>query len=109
MPVRFTPEIQSWLLNIVVVTVLFFVVYCVLYKVNPSNFANATSLVDVWYFTMSTQSTVGYGDIVPTSKLAKILVTVHQFLIVCLAIQFIFVFHPLLHGHGRGRNKKSRN
>ena len=36
--------------------------------------------IDLWYFSMVTFSTVGYGDIIVTSLLGKILVSVEVFL-----------------------------
>ena len=42
------------------------------------------------YFSTSTISTIGYGDIYPKSKKAKLLVTIHQLLVI-----FIVIIIPL--------------
>lgn len=36
------------------------------------DFANVTTLVDAFYYTLVTASTVGYGDAVPTSQMARL-------------------------------------
>lgn len=36
------------------------------------DFTNITTLVDAFYFTLATASTVGYGDAVPTSQVARL-------------------------------------
>ena len=37
-----------------------------------------SSYLDCWYFAFTTLSTVGYGDISPKSKIAKVIVLSHQ-------------------------------
>lgn len=62
---------------------LFFCIYWLLFKLNrEKHFTydktyDMTSVVDVMYFTITTQSTVGYGDISPRSTLAKIVMMLH--------------------------------
>jgi hypothetical protein len=66
-----------------IIFLLFFCIYWLLFKLNrEEHFTfdksyNMVSVIDVMYFTITTQSTVGYGDISPRSKLAKIVMMIH--------------------------------
>lgn len=63
--------------------ITFFFIYWVLFKLDKEEHFtfdktyNMTSFVDVMYFTITTQSTIGYGDISPRSKVAKIIMMIH--------------------------------
>ncbi len=48
---------------------------------NPKSFGFKTML-DPFYFSFTTMSTVGYGDYSPKTDMAKILVMVHQGLLI---------------------------
>jgi hypothetical protein len=62
----------------------FFLLYWILYKINKEyhytfdKSYNLTSSLDVAYFTIVTQSTIGYGDILPRSQTAKFIMIVHM-------------------------------
>jgi hypothetical protein len=66
-----------------IVFVIFLFIYSLLYKLdkefhfNYDKSYNMTSVIDVIYFTIATQTTIGYGDITPRSKLAKICMIIH--------------------------------
>jgi voltage-gated potassium channel len=66
-----------------IIFLLFFSIYCILFKLNKEKHFtydksyDMTSVVDVMYFTITTQSTVGYGDISPRSTLAKVVMMFH--------------------------------
>ena len=42
----------------------------------------SSSIIDVLYFSTSVQSTVGFGDVFPKTKVAKIIVTLQQLFII---------------------------
>jgi hypothetical protein len=46
-------------------------------------------LLDTLYFTMTTYSSVGYGDIYPISDIAKFAILIHQFIIVLFQFELI--------------------
>lgn len=49
----------------------------------------SSSLVDTVYFAFTVQSTVGFGDIYPKSKRAKVLVMLHQTLLILGVIDLL--------------------
>jgi voltage-gated potassium channel len=56
--------------------ILFAAIYYVLANDNPANFSQASlTRSDTLYFTVTTFSTVGFGDITATSETARLLVT----------------------------------
>ena len=59
---------------------LFASVYFVMEQANPASFSHHLSRTDSLYFTVTTFSTVGYGDITAASQAARLLVTVQMVL-----------------------------
>jgi len=55
--------------------------YFLIDKMNPKSFGFKTML-DPFYFSFTTMSTVGYGDYSPKTDMAKMLVMVHQGLLI---------------------------
>lgn len=55
-----------------------------------------SSLVDTVYFSFTVQSTVGFGDIYPKSKLAKALVMLQQTLLLVGLVDLLSEGRPLL-------------
>jgi hypothetical protein len=73
--------------------ITFFFVYWILYKINKEEHFtydksyNMTSIIDIMYFTLTTQTTIGYGDITPRSKIAKSIMMIHiTFTIILLGL-----------------------
>ncbi|MET0829183.1 MAG: potassium channel family protein [Microbacterium sp.] len=61
--------------------ILFAATYYLLSTDDPANFsADGLSRIDTLYFTVTTFSTVGYGDISPASEAARLLVSVQMIL-----------------------------
>ena len=54
--------------------------YCTIDAHQPDAFSEPLSRTDGLYFTVTTFTTVGYGDISPTTELARIVVTVQMLL-----------------------------
>lgn len=69
--------IMMFFINIFQVIITFAILYRFLSVHSPSAFSHPLSLLDSLYFSVITSLTVGYGDIVPLSQLAKLLVMFH--------------------------------
>jgi len=72
------------------------VIYLILDYVHPGSFhfpitGDHTLFVDILYFSLITHTTVGYGDIVPTTKLAKIFVCIHVFSVWVVNLGFVWL------------------
>lgn len=66
------------LITLLVTTLVYGMLYS---QMDPDEFG-FTNAIDPFYFSFSTMSTVGYGDFVPKSDRAKILVMTQQFILV---------------------------
>ena len=82
-------------LSAVSVVILFSLIYMTIYNMVPSSFAGEigdnlfSQAISFLYFSVATFATVGYGDILATSNLARIIVIaemVYTFIIVVFAI-----------------------
>ena len=60
-----------------IITLMFGILYMLLDKTNPKNFGFKTML-DPFYFSFTTMSSVGYGDYTPKTDMAKIVVMLQQ-------------------------------
>lgn len=83
-------DVLKWLKNTtgiilhvfnLVLTAAFAVVYMSLGHEHFNGLDSNSTFLDYFYFSFTTMSTVGYGDISPISQKAKIIVLVHQQLI----------------------------
>jgi voltage-gated potassium channel len=59
---------------------LFASVYFVMERASPASFSHPLTRTDSLYFTVTVFSTVGFGDITPTSQTARLLVTAQMIL-----------------------------
>lgn len=57
---------------------LFAGVYAAMHALDPRHFQFTNALVDPLYFSATTTSTVGYGDLSPKTRLARLVVIVHM-------------------------------
>tara|TARA_B110000305_G_C19236161_1_gene537600 strand:- start:302 stop:619 length:318 start_codon:yes stop_codon:yes gene_type:complete len=69
------------LTGVFLITMVFGLFYFLLDKMNPKMFGFKTML-DPFYFSFTTMSSVGYGDFSPKTDMAKMLVMVQQGLLI---------------------------
>ena len=77
--------IEALAITVPLFLLLFASAYFVMEKGSPASFSHPLTRTDALYFTVTTFSTVGYGDITPASQTARVVVTV-QMLLDLLAI-----------------------
>jgi hypothetical protein len=63
--------------NVIIISLLFGIIYS---SLEPGHF-DFKSMLDPFYFSFTTMSTVGYGDYIPKTNLAKVLVMCQQSLL----------------------------
>nr|QLC35873.1 potassium channel protein kcv [Acanthocystis turfacea Chlorella virus IL-M] len=64
------------------------VIFTTIYKMLPGGMFSNTdpSWVDCLYFSASTHTTVGYGDLTPKSPVAKLTATAHMLIVFAIVI-----------------------
>jgi voltage-gated potassium channel len=70
--------VETLALTVPLVLVLFALVYVLLDRSDPSAFSEALTRTDALYFVVTVFATVGFGDIVPVTEVARVLVTVQM-------------------------------
>lgn len=70
------------LLPILMITLVYGLIYSHIHRRNPDAFGFKDSLIDPFYFSFTTMSSVGYGDYRPQTRFAKMLVMSQQFLLI---------------------------
>src|SRR5262245_19886213 len=69
-------RIDRIVVSVVVVMVGFSLIFYLLERSDPTQIAGLHTRIDALYFTVTTMSTVGYGDIHATGQVARILVVI---------------------------------
>ena len=69
-------------LPILVITLIYGLVYASINRINPDAFGFDDSVVDPFYFSFTTMSSVGYGDYSPKTTFAKAVVMSQQFMLI---------------------------
>lgn len=69
---------------------LVILVFSIIYYLAMDHFDNINNLVDAIYFSATVSSTVGLGDIAPTSNIGKIIVTAN--IIFTVGVIYILIF-----------------
>ena len=65
-----------------VITLIYGLVYASINRINPDAFGFDDSVVDPFYFSFTTMSSVGYGDYSPKTRFAKAVVMSQQFMLI---------------------------
>jgi hypothetical protein len=91
---KFNKNIELLAYNHLLVITFFLAVNFYFYYFNKEEHYTGTieTPLDVLYFTTTTHSSTGYGDILPKSQLARFFVTLHQLAMTALMIQIIYCF-----------------
>jgi voltage-gated potassium channel len=71
---------QALAITVPLFLLLFASAYYVMARASPGSFSSHLTRTDALYFTVTTFSTVGYGDITATSQTARLLVTAQMIL-----------------------------
>lgn len=85
-----------FMLNVTQLTVIFAVWYRFISLYNPEAFSKSLEVMDSFYFSVVTLLTVGYGDIIPISNMAKALVIIQSALTFYI---FVVVVNGLISIH----------
>ena len=70
------------LLPILMITLMYGLIYSAINRINPDAFGFEDSVVDPFYFSFTTMSSVGYGDYSPKTRFAKAVVMSQQFMLI---------------------------
>jgi voltage-gated potassium channel len=69
---------------LIAVIIIFFIYGCIYSVLGENHLNNYVSVIDGFYFSMTTLSTTGYGDITPKTAIAKIIIMTQQFLTIMI-------------------------
>ncbi|PID99970.1 MAG: hypothetical protein CSA79_05745 [Thiothrix nivea] len=64
------------------------------------------SLIDTLYFSVMTMATIGYGDLIPTTNISKILTIVYTFLSIGTFVSFTAKCVQIMFVNHQDKNKK---
>ncbi len=83
---------------------LFATAYYLMSRSSQGSFPHLATRTDALYFTVTTISTVGYGDITPASQIARVVVTVQMILdLLVLGLGIRVIFGAVQQGRQRAR------
>ena len=70
------------LLPILMITLVYGLIYSSIHRADPGAFGFEDGVIDPFYFSFTTMSSVGYGDYSPKTRFAKALVMSQQFFLI---------------------------
>jgi hypothetical protein len=91
---------EAVVIAVTVYVVMFSLLYLGLAQADPANFSKALDRVSAFYFTVTVLSTVGFGDIVADTDLARLSVTVQMLLNLTLIAVVVRVFFSVANSRG---------
>jgi voltage-gated potassium channel len=94
--------IEAVIIAVTVFIVLFALLYAGLANADSANFNQQLDRLGALYFTATILCTVGFGDIVPQTSLARLIVTVQMLLDLALVAIIVRVFFSAARASGRG-------
>lgn len=87
-----TNKIQKLIIVYSIIAIIYgFIYFFIKGNNNFNGLTEYSTLIDCLYFSFTTTSTVGYGDISPKSQIAKIIVITHQ---IILLSEIFYIFIP---------------
>jgi voltage-gated potassium channel len=84
--------IESVLIAVPLLVILFALIYLGIDSSGPNEFSERLNHTSSIYFTMTTLATVGYGDIVPKTQMARLTVTAQMAIDLVLVAVIVRVF-----------------
>jgi voltage-gated potassium channel len=81
--------IEALVTSLVVLVVMFAEIYMILSGRDPEAFDEVLDHIGALYFTMTTLTTIGYGDIAPVSDVARVVVMVQMVVNVVVVVVFV--------------------
>jgi|TARA_B110000240_G_scaffold180833_1_gene212183 hypothetical protein len=82
-------SVTKAVLNISLITLVYGIIYA---NLDKKHF-NFKSIIDPYYFSFTTVSSVGYGDITPQTDKAKLLVMTQQILMISEVVETLKIFN----------------
>ena len=76
--------------NNLIVAVIFFLIYSALFTADKNHFIGANNYIDILYMTTSTQSSLGYANVIPNSNITKLIASLHHIIIIFIIAHFVF-------------------
>lgn len=64
--------------------------FSLIYYFTKDNFSDMKSFLDAFYYSLNVSTTLGYGDIVPTTNTGKIITMIHGLIVYFSASKFFF-------------------
>ena len=84
-------KVKSFRLHILFLYLITILIYAlVYYYINDDHFNKALTFTDALYFSTTTMSTTGYGDLIPQTATAKYLIITQQLFIIIYAFALIY-------------------
>jgi hypothetical protein len=81
--------VEALVTSLLVLVVTFAQLYLILSSEDPGAFDEVLDHVGALYFTLTTLTTIGYGDIAPVTDAARIVVMVHMVVNVVVVVVFV--------------------
>ena len=70
----------------IIATLVFSVIYYIIALIDNDAFSSKLDYAEALYFASTTNFTLGFGDVLPTSGLARIMVVIHSILFYVITI-----------------------
>ena len=83
-------KINNQLINNLFIILLFFIIHSVVNFYDKDAYIGIENSQDIMYFTLTTHTTCGFGDIVPKSKIAKFILMCHFIIMILLGLSLYF-------------------
>lgn len=87
------------ILDLLLIIVAFATIFAIIYSFNPKSFEFSNQgiiYLDLLYFSFVTFTTLGYGDILPCTYLAKFTVSIEAFMFTCVIALIVMNFSERL-------------
>ncbi len=83
----FNSILVSAILIIILIIINLFLGVCFISSISPDSYTNVSGNIDLFYYTIMTFTTIGYGDIVPVTIGAKLMAVVIAITsVICIGI-----------------------